>query len=47
MKNLSPGRHGEGLVKGLHAHPENLPADVGNAVLLQCIPFRVLYQVSH
>lgn len=33
--------------EGLGAHPENLPADVGNTVLLQGIPFCVLYQVCH
>lgn len=38
------GRGGEG---GPAAHPENLPADVGDAVLLQGVPFCVLYQVCH
>lgn len=28
-------------------HPENFPADVGNTVLLQGVPFCVLYQVRH
>lgn len=32
---------------GAGAHPENLPADVGNTVLFQGIPFCVLYQIRH
>lgn len=37
-----------GLCRGRGCtHPENLPADVGDAVLLQGVPFRVLHQVCH
>ena len=33
--------------EGPGTHPQNLPADVGNTVLLQGVPFCILYQVSH
>lgn len=48
-----PGRRstgagpGGGGGEGPGTHPENLPADVGDTVLLQGVPFRVLHQVCH